>query len=106
MDPQLPVHERRLDGTALTGPLTELFAVDLTAARSTCAHCGGTAALSEHHLYRDAPAQVLRCRDCGGVLLRCRADEGQVRADLSGLSLLIGPCRPSAGDAAAIEQRR
>jgi hypothetical protein len=106
MNPELPVHERRLDGNALAGPLTELFAVDLTAAGSTCAHCGGTAALSEHHLYRDAPAQVLRCRDCSGVLLRYSADDERVRADLSGLSLLTVPCRPSAGGAATSEQPR
>ncbi|QBJ89072.1 hypothetical protein D0Z67_01195 [Streptomyces seoulensis] len=30
----------RLDGNALAGPLSELFAVDLTVATRRCAHCG------------------------------------------------------------------
>ena len=91
--------DRRLDGSALAGPLLELFAVDLTGAMATCAHCEGSAPLGEHQLYADAPAMVLRCRDCTGVLLRYSADShgsGTVRADLSGLRLLVAPL-PAAG---------
>ena len=93
-----PTQDRRLDGNALAGPLLELFTVDLSGAMATCVHCDGTAPLGEHQLYADAPALVLRCRDCTGVLLRYSADShgtgtgtGTLRADLSGLRLLVAP---------------
>jgi hypothetical protein len=94
-----PVPDRRLDGNALAGPLLELFTVDLSAAMATCLHCDGTAPLAEHQVYADAPALVLRCRDCAGVLLRYSADRhgsGMVHADFSGLRLLVAPV-PAAG---------
>jgi hypothetical protein len=87
----IPAVDRRLDGNALAGPLRELFAIDLSAARATCAHCDSAAPLAEQHLYADAPAMVLRCRDCTGVLLRYSADGASVRADFSGLRLLVAP---------------
>ena len=93
--------DRRLDGNALAGPLLELFTIDLSAAMATCVHCDGTAPLGEQQLYADAPALVLRCRDCTGVLLRYSADShstgiATVRADLSGLRLLVAHV-PAAG---------
>jgi hypothetical protein len=98
-----PPPDRRLDGNALAGPLLELFSVDLSGAVVTCAHCDGTAPLGEQPLYADAPALVLRCRDCAGVLLRYSAGwhgsgSGTVRADLSGLRLLTAAA-PAAGAA-------
>ncbi len=93
------VADRRLDGNALAGPLLELFTVDLSGAMATCAHCDSTAPLGEQQLYADAPALVLRCRDCTGVLLRYSADShgsGSLRADLSGLRLLVARV-PAAG---------
>lgn len=87
--PATSAADRRLDGNALAGPLLELFAVDLSGAVATCGSCDSTAPMGEHHLYADAPALVLRCRDCTGVLLRVLADDEHVRADLSGLRLLV-----------------
>ena len=87
----IPSTDRRLDGNALAGPLLELFTVDLTGATGTCAHCDGTGPLGEQPLYADAPALVLRCRDCDGVLLRYGASDGHLRIDLSGLRLLVSP---------------
>ena len=80
---------RRLDGNAAAGPLRELFAVDLLAAACTCAHCGGTTALAEHLLYADAPALVLRCPTCAGVVLRYASGSGRIRLDLAGSRLLV-----------------
>lgn len=82
---------RALDGNALTGPLLELFALDLVPALSTCAHCGATAPLAAHDLFTDAPALVLRCRDCTGVVLRYGTAGGRVRLDMSGCRLLVLP---------------
>jgi hypothetical protein len=80
---------RRLDGNAAAGPLSELFTVDLVAAISTCAHCGRDAALGEHLVYADAPALVVRCPTCTGVVLRYASAGGRIRIDLSGARLVV-----------------
>lgn len=80
---------RRLDGNAAAGPLRELFAVDLVAAACTCAHCGSTAPLASHTLYSDAPALVLRCPGCAGVVLRYAVTPERLRLDLAGARLLV-----------------
>lgn len=80
--------DRRLDGNAAAGPLAELFTVDLTAAVATCAGCGGSAPLAAHVLYADAPALVVRCPSCTGVVLRFAAGGGTLRLDLTGARLV------------------
>ena len=92
---------RRLDGNAAAGMLADLFAVDLTAARSCCAACGGTAMLGSHLLYRDAPALVLRCPTCTEVVLRFAAQDGRLLLDLRGAQLLTVPVRVTADDGGA-----
>ncbi len=82
---------RRLDGNAAAGALADLFAVDLTAARSRCASCGTTTMLGAHHLYADAPALVMRCPTCTEVVLRFAAQEGRLLLDLRGAQLLSIP---------------
>ena len=86
-----PTSARRLDGNAAAGPLAGLFAVDLTVARSRCASCGTTSMLGSHHLYADAPAMVLRCPTCTGVVLRFASRDGRVLLDLRGAELLTVP---------------
>ena len=83
-----PTSARRLDGNAAAGMLGELFAVDVTTARSRCASCGGTSMLGAHHLYADAPALVLRCPTCTEVVLRFASQDGRMLLDLSGARLL------------------
>ncbi len=80
--------ERRLDGNAAGGILAELFAVDMTAALARCAGCGTTSMLGSHHLYADAPAFVLRCPTCTGVVLRIGSREGRILLDMRGAQLL------------------
>lgn len=96
--PTSDLDDRRLDGNALAGPLLELFAVDLSGALGTCDHCGGTGPLGEQPLYTDAPAMVLRCRDCAEVLLRVGTRDQQLRIDMSGLRLLVAPLPNRSGD--------
>lgn len=79
---------RRLDGNALGGPLAELFALDLTAATIVCAHCGGQAPLGAYQVYADAPALVVRCPSCAGVVMRCASDRRGVRFEMTGVRLL------------------
>jgi ferredoxin-NADP reductase len=41
---------RHLDGNVMAGALSTVFAFEVTAARCTCASCGATAVLAEHHV--------------------------------------------------------
>lgn len=80
--------DRRLDGNAMAGPLAELFTVDLSVAIATCAGCGHEAALAAHDVYADAPALVVRCPSCTGVVLRYASAGGRIRLDLTGARLV------------------
>ena len=86
------------DGRRLGPGLSDLFAVDLTAARSRCASCGTTAMLGAHHLYADAPAMVVRCPTCTGVVLRFASQDGRMLLDLRGAELLTVPVPMVADD--------
>jgi len=97
-DTQDPTATRRLDGNAAAGSLADLFTVDVTVARSRCASCGATAALGAHLLYADAPALVLRCPTCTGVVMRFASRRGRVLLDLSGVRLLTVPMPMTSGD--------
>jgi len=57
-----------LDGNAAAGMLSEVFAMEMTAARGRCATCGNEAAVGEAVVYMHAPGVVARCRTCGAVL--------------------------------------
>ena len=93
-----PTSARRLDGNAAGGGLSDLFAVDLTAARFRCASCGMTSMLGAHHLYADAPAMVVRCPTCTGVVLRFASQDGRMLLDLRGAELLTVPVPMVADD--------
>ena len=93
-----PTAARRLDGNAAAGTLTDLFAVDLTAAQSRCASCGTTSLLGSHHLYADAPALVLRCPTCTGVVLRFASRGDRMLLDLRGAQLIVVPLPALAQD--------
>lgn len=69
MDAIVPADDY-LDGNALAGPLSELFAVDVTAAISRCAHCGSTGPVACLRVYTRGPGLTARCPDCSGVVLR------------------------------------
>ncbi len=58
-----------LDGNGAAGALSEVFALEVTAARGRCDSCGNVAALGEARAYVDAPGIVIRCRSCDEVLL-------------------------------------
>ncbi|MCZ4602364.1 DUF6510 family protein [Streptomyces sp. Lzd4kr] len=84
-------HEAYVDGNALAGPLTTVFAVDLTAATSRCAHCGRTGPLAGVHVYAHAPGLVARCQDCGQVMVRLVSTEGRSWLDMRGIAVLSIP---------------
>ena len=78
-----------LDGNAAAGELSNIFAMDVTAAVGQCAHCGAIKRFAEAHLYMQAPGFVARCSVCQHVLLRLVNARQRVFLDLRGLTCLI-----------------
>ena len=73
-----------LDGNAMAGDLREIFAVDVTTARFTCAGCGHADAVATLLLWGRAPGLVARCPHCADVVLRVVRASDRVFLDLRG----------------------
>jgi Family of unknown function (DUF6510) len=80
--------ELRLDGNAVAGVLGELFTVEATSARATCARCGNHGALAEAHVYANGPGVVVRCPSCEAVVMRFAEIRGRIVADMRGMATL------------------
>ena len=78
-----------LDGNAAAGELSNIFALDVTAAEGQCAHCGATKRFAEARLYMQGPGIVARCAVCEQVILRLVNAGQRVFLDLRGLTCLI-----------------
>jgi ribosomal protein S27E len=78
----------RLDGNAAAGLLGEIFALELTAARSTCGSCGATTEVGSLIVYAHAPGLVVRCPGCDAVLLRVVRGGGRIWLELAGVRCL------------------
>jgi hypothetical protein len=78
-----------LDGNAAAGELSEIFAMDITAAVGQCAHCGATKRFAEAHIYMQGPGIVARCSVCQHVILRLVNARERVFLDLRGMTCLI-----------------
>jgi len=72
------------DGNALAGPLGEVFAIDITAAVTTCAGCGRRDRVAELRVYGGELGMVARCAGCDGVVLRYAHTPGGGWLDLRG----------------------
>jgi Family of unknown function (DUF6510) len=59
-----------LDGNAAAGLLREVFAFEMTASPTKCAHCGAVGALGTLLAFTQAPGIVLRCPACEQVIMR------------------------------------
>jgi Family of unknown function (DUF6510) len=77
-----------VDGNAAAGELSNLFAMDVTAAEGQCAHCGAIRRFAEAHLYMRSPGIVARCAVCENILLRLATVREQVLLDLRGMRYL------------------
>ena len=75
-----------LDGNGAAGALSEVFALEVTAARGRCEGCGNVAALGEARAYVDAPGLVVRCRNCENVLLVLVRGDDRYWLGVQGLS--------------------
>jgi len=78
-----------LDGNAAAGELSNIFTMDVTAARGQCAHCGARKRFAEAHLYMQGPGLVARCSVCQHVVLRLVNVRERVFLDLRGMRCLI-----------------
>ena len=58
-----------LDGNAMGGLLLELFGQEMTGRLGCCGACGAVNALGAVIVYRRAPGDVMRCPNCGTVLM-------------------------------------
>jgi Family of unknown function (DUF6510) len=81
-------NDNHLDGNAAAGDLSNLFAVDVTAAEGQCAHCGAIRRFAQARLYIGGPGLVARCADCDNVLLRLVNAQQRVLLDLRGMAYL------------------
>ncbi len=77
-----------LDGNAVGGLLFEIFAADMTAAASACAHCGRTGEVATLVAYTHSPGTVLRCPACSAVMLRIVRTPRGILVDARGAAYL------------------
>jgi len=96
--PPAPIHpDGHTDGNALAGPLGELFAVDLTAAATSCVGCGRRSHLAELHLYSSGPGLIARCPGCHDPVLRLVRTPERLILDLRG-TVSLSVFLPSPGE--------
>ncbi|GAA1086316.1 DUF6510 family protein [Nocardiopsis metallicus] len=86
-----PTNRAYLDGNVLAGPLSEVFAVDVTAAERRCARCGDRGAFAQLRVHADGPGLVACCPNCEVLVLRLvRTPDGLV-LDLGGTGCITLP---------------
>ncbi len=74
-----------VDGNALAGPLSELFAVEVTGANGVCANCGYEAPVATLRVWQHAPGLVARCSTCDQVMMRLVRGPDRMWLDLQGV---------------------
>jgi DNA-directed RNA polymerase subunit RPC12/RpoP len=80
-----------LDGNVIAGPLFEYFGVEMTTVSGTCIHCGATNQIAELRVYNRAPGTVVRCPNCGDVVIVLVNVRDTLRADLNSFQLQNAP---------------
>ena len=63
------MNELHVDGNALGGLLFEVFGREMTDQHGCCDACGSIGPLGRTIVFRNAPGDVMRCADCGAVLM-------------------------------------
>jgi hypothetical protein len=85
--------ESTYDGNALAGPLSEVFATDVTVAVARCRGCGRSTVVAELAVFGPDPGLVARCPGCEDILIRFVRTPDSVWVDLGGMSSLRLPNR-------------
>ena len=79
------------DGNILAGPLSDVFAFEVTTALAQCAGCGRSSAVAELAVYGPEPGLVARCPGCSDVMLRLVQTPDAIWLDLRGTGVLRRP---------------
>jgi uncharacterized protein DUF6510 len=82
-----------LDGNSAAGLFSEVFSVDLTVARATCAGCETVGELGALRMWAVEMGAVLRCPACGSVVIRLTSTPAAVWIDASGARSIAIPKR-------------
>jgi Family of unknown function (DUF6510) len=80
--------ELMLDGNAVAGLLSEVFALEMTACPCRCAHCGAEGPIGALLAFTHAPGVVLRCPGCEQVVLRLVETDDALHLDARGAACL------------------
>ena len=83
-----PSRALMLDGNAAAGILHEIFAVEVTASPTECAHCGYAGAIGTLLTFTRSPGTVLRCPACEQVVLRIVETPDLIYLDARGAAYL------------------
>ena len=83
-----------LDGNALAGDLSDVFAADMTGAVFTCAGCHHAGPVATLRVWEPAPGLVGRCPNCTDVILRLVRTPDRVFLCLTGATRLEIPLQP------------
>jgi Family of unknown function (DUF6510) len=78
-----------LDGNAAGGLLSEVFAFEATAARTTCAGCARVMAMGELRLFAIEMGVILRCPSCDGAVVRVARTSRGLWLDLTGAASVL-----------------
>ena len=79
--------ELMLDGNAVAGMLSEVFAVEMTTATMTCGNCGIAGPVGAAHVFRGAGI-VLRCPHCDHALVKIVENGTRMWIDFAGMRTL------------------
>jgi Zn finger protein HypA/HybF involved in hydrogenase expression len=79
--------ELMLDGNAVAGTLSEVFAVEMTTATMTCGNCGMAGAIGAMHVFRGAGI-VMRCPHCDNVMAKIVEDGTRMWMNFGGMQAL------------------
>jgi len=77
-------HDLRVDGNAAAGLLGEVFALEATAAWTTCGGCGAIGQVGALLAYCHGMGAVLRCPGCDTAVVRVANAGGRWWLDLRG----------------------
>jgi uncharacterized Zn finger protein len=80
-----------IDGNALAGPLSDVFAFDITSAVGRCRSCGASGMIAETVVYAASPGYIARCPHCDAVLATVVESADRIWLNLSGISALEIP---------------
>lgn len=78
-----------LDGNAVAGELSELFAGDVTTATICCGGCGTSAEMGAIRVYGGAMGSIFRCVNCDSIVVRVVRTPRGFAVDMRGATHML-----------------